>query len=132
MRSGTSYGIAIIRIGMSGVLLWFGAQQLLNPADWTGYVPEYAINLLGMPAQTLVLANGASEIAMGVLLLLGIFTRVVAFVAAAHIAGIAFSLGHNAVAVRDWGLAAALLGLVFTGAGAFAFDKERSYSSLSL
>jgi uncharacterized membrane protein YphA (DoxX/SURF4 family) len=122
----TRYGITIIRIGLAGVLLWFGAQQLMDTTSWTGYVPEMVVSMSGIPAKTLVLANGATEVAFGLMLLLGLFTRVAAFVMALHLAGIAFSLGVNAVAVRDWGLFAALLGLVFTGAGAWGLDRENS------
>ena len=124
MTNATAYGIAIIRLGMSGVLLWFGAQQLLHSVDWVGYVPPEVVSLTGISAQTITLANGSAEIACGMLLLLGVFTSVVAFVMALHLAAIAYSLGNTAVAIRDWGLTAAMLGLVFTGAGAFGFDRK--------
>jgi uncharacterized membrane protein YphA (DoxX/SURF4 family) len=117
------YGITIIRVGLSGVLLWFGANQLIDVESWIGYVPEFVPVLLGIPAGTLVLANGAIEIASGILLLLGAFSRIVAFVMGVHLVLIAASLGNTAVAVRDWGLAAALIGLVFTGAGAWSVDR---------
>ena len=119
-----SYGITIIRLGMAGVLLWFGAQQLLHSENWVGYVPEYVTSLSGLSVQTVVLANGATEIAFGLMLFLGLFTRIVAFLMGVHLALIAFSLGHTAVAVRDWGLAVALFGLLFTGGGALGFDQD--------
>ena len=109
---------------MSGVLLWFGTEQLLHSVDWVGYVPPAAVAFSGISAHTIVLANGSAEIASGVLLFLGVFTRVVALIMAVHLGVIALSLGNNAVAVRDWGLTAAMLGLVFTGAGAFGFDRR--------
>jgi len=124
MASQTEYGLAIIRCGLSGVLLWFGSQQLIHPQDWVGYVPAEVVQLAPFSAHTIVLMNGAAEIAFGSLILLGIFTRISALFMAVHLAGIAFSLGLTAVAVRDWGLVAALLGLVFTGAGAFGLDRS--------
>ncbi len=117
------YGITIIRVGLAGVLLWFGANQLMDAQSWVGYVPEFVPALLGIPAATLVLTNGAIEIACGILLFLGVFTRVVALVMGIHLVLIAASLGNTAVAVRDWGLAAAFIGLVFTGAGAWSVDR---------
>ena len=123
MEGMSPYGITIIRFGLSGVLVWFGASQLMDAASWVGYVPEFIPSLLGIPVTTLVLANGSVEIACGILLLLGVFTRVVAFVMGVHLALIAASLGNTAVAVRDWGLAAAFTGLVFTGAGAWSVDR---------
>lgn len=125
MNSMTTYGIAIVRVGMSGVLLWFGAQQLLDTVNWIGYVPPEVVSLTGISAETIVRANGSAEIVFGTLLFLGIFTRFVAFLMALHLAAIAFSLGNTATGIRDWGLTAALLGLVFTGAGAFSFDRDK-------
>lgn len=124
MGANVSYGITIIRIGIAGVLLWFGVQQLLHSADWVGYVPTYATSLSGISAQTIVLANGSAEIAFGLMILFGVFTRIAAFLMAVHLALIAFSLGNTPVGIRDWGLAAAAFGLVFTGAGALGLDKE--------
>lgn len=119
------YGVTIIRLGMASVLLWFGLQQLLDGAVWTSYVPESFIMMTGILATTIVVANGIIEVAFGLLLFLGLFTRVAALLMALHLAGIAISLGYNAVAIRDLGLGAALFGLVFTGAGAFGLDKAK-------
>ena len=120
----TPYGISIIRVGMSGVLLWFGAQELLHPIDWMGYVPASVLSISGLREGTFILLNGVSEIALGSFLFLGLYTRVAAFLTALHVSAIAFSLGYNSIAIRDAGLAAALWGLVFTGAGALAFDRD--------
>jgi len=124
MNTKTKYGITIIRLGMSGVLLWFGAHQVMDFASWAGYVPDWAIALTGLSAETIALANGCVEIACGVLLFLGVFTRPVAFVMALHLAIIALEFGNSETGVRDWGLAAAFLGLLFTGAGALSIDGK--------
>lgn len=118
----TPYGLLVIRIGLSGVLFWFGAQQLLDPLSWTGYVPEFAPALSSLSAHTIVLFNGAVEVAFGFALLLGIFTRVSAAVMGIHLALIALSLGLNAAGVRDWGLAFAFFGLALTGPGSLSVD----------
>lgn len=117
------WGLTIVRVGLAGVLLWFGAQQLLDPADWIGYVPGYAISLSGLVPETIVLFNGSAEIAFGLLLLLGLFTRGAALFMGLHLALIAVSLGLNQIGVRDWGLALALFGLVLTGPGAWSLDE---------
>lgn len=119
----SAYGITIIRVGMAGMLLWFGAQELLHPMNWEGYVPGIVMSFSGLSEHTIILANGAVEVACGTLLLLGVYARAVSFLMAVHIALIGVSLGYSAIAVRDLGLAAALFGLVFTGAGAWAVDK---------
>lgn len=124
MSDYSAYGITIIRIGMTGMLLWFGVQELLHPMNWEGYVPDFVMSISGLSEHTIILANGAVEVACGALLLLGVYTRVVAFVMAVHVALIGVSLGYSAIAVRDLGLAAALFGLVFTGPGALAVEKD--------
>jgi uncharacterized membrane protein YphA (DoxX/SURF4 family) len=113
----TSWGILVIRIGLAGVLLWFGTQQILTPADWIGYVPVWTSTFVN--AHTLVLFNGSAEIIGGLLLLLGIFTRSTALVMGMHTVLIALSLGYTSVAIRDWGLTLSLFGLAFLGAGSF-------------
>ena len=117
-------GLVILRIGMAGVLVWFGAHQLMEPNNWVGFVPDYATSLSGFSALQIVLMNGCAEIVLGLFIFLGLFTRAAAFVMAVHLALIAFSLGNTAVAVRDWGLVAGLLALVFTGPGMYSFEKK--------
>ena len=119
-------GLLVIRVGLSGVLIWFGAQQLLSPQDWTGYIPEEILTLSHVGAQTWVLLNGSAEIALGTLLFLGVFVRVAALIMGLHLVMIAYSLGYNGVAVRDWGLAFALLGLALTGGGMLSAEQKIS------
>lgn len=127
-----TYGHALTRFGISGVLLWFGASQVMSPSDWVGYVPDLALSLTGLSAATVVGLNGAAELACGALILAGLFTRVAALLMGAHLVLVAASLGNSAVAVRDWGLAAAALSLVITGPGAWAFDKKRDPRDLRI
>lgn len=118
-------GLAAIRIGMAGVILWFGVSQVLDPAAWTGFVPGWA-DALGMPLTMLVLANGMFEVFFGALLLAGVFTRITALVLAVHVATVAMTLGYNAVAIRDWGLAAALLGVALCMPDRYTIDNWRA------
>ncbi|MBP9668821.1 MAG: DoxX family membrane protein [Candidatus Pacebacteria bacterium] len=119
-------GLLIIRVGLSGVLLWFGSQQLLSPQDWVGYIPSEVLTLTPVGAQTWVLLNGSAEIALGTLIFLGVFVHFAALVMGLHLALIAYSLGYTAVGVRDWGLAFALLGLALTGGGMLSAQQKTS------
>jgi len=60
----------------------------------------------------------------GVLLLLGIYTRIVSFFLAIHLFVISFSLGFNDLGVRDFGLAIATLVVFFNGVDDFCLDKK--------
>ena len=115
-----------MRIGLSGVLLWFGSEQLLHVANWVGYVPDYATALTGLAPEVIVLFNGSLEIAFGLLIFLGLFTRISAFVMGVHLLIIAFELGlFSQIGVRDWGLAAAFFGLAFAGPGLLSVDNPQ-------
>ena len=116
------WGLFVVRVGLAGVLLWFGSQQLLHTPNWSGYVPDYAVHLSGISATTITLWNGSIEIAFGLMLLAGFLTQISALVMGIHIAIIALSLGINELGVRDWGLAAALFGIALAGPGAWSVD----------
>ncbi|MEK7628472.1 MAG: DoxX family membrane protein [Patescibacteria group bacterium] len=124
MSHNIPWGLLVIRFGLAGVLLWFGAQQILSPEDWVGYIPEMVTNLVDIPTAIFVLLNGTVEVVSGLLLLLGVFVRTVSVLMGLHLALIALSLGHNAIAVRDWGLAFAFFGLVLTGGGALTLERS--------
>ena len=47
-----------------------------------------------------------------------------------HVFGIALSLGYNAVAIRDFGLAFASLALAVGGAGTFSIDTKAETAPL--
>lgn len=123
------WGLFLIRVGISGVLLWFGTQQLLDNATWIGYVPDWVVSLNILSAGAIVLLNGSAEILCGILLLLGVFTRFVALLMGIHLVLIAASLGNNATAVRDWGLAFAALGLALTGGGALSLEYSKRFTT---
>ena len=135
------YSAAIIRIGIAFVLLWFGINQLVNPESFLGYMPhwlyphdaqmqhEHPMQLMhNIPipsAHTILMSNGIFEAIAGILLLIGLFTRVIAFIAALHLLVIASFLGYNDIAVRDIGLAIMAASLVLSGAGPLSMDSKR-------
>lgn len=120
------YAPLTIRIGLTFVLFWFGVQQISNPGMWIGFVPNAVVELSTLSAQTIVLINGSLELVFGMLLLLGVYTRVVAGLLALHLASIAIVLGNTPSGVRDWGLATACLSLVFSGPGFASIDLPNS------
>ena len=134
------YSVAIIRIGLAFVLLWFGINQLINQESFLGYVPQWLYphdivmqhehpmqfmhNIPTPSVHFILMFNGIFEVIIGLLLLIGIYTRVIAFIAALHLLSIAFSLGYNDIAIRDFGLGLMALSLVFSGAGILSLDNK--------
>jgi len=112
----------ILRIGLSLVLFWFGINQLINPEPWTGLIPGF---LSGFSGVTLIIINGIFELILGSLLLVGLFTRVVAFIFALHLITIIIQLGYGPVAVRDVGLLFGAIAVFLRGPDRFTLDNKR-------
>lgn len=133
-----AYAPVLLRIALASVFLWFGISQLVNPESFMGYVPQWlyphdAQMMHAHPLQFmhdipipsihfLIMGNGVLESFFGLLLLVGLFTRLSSAVLAIHLFGIALSLGYNDIAVRDAGLAFATLSLFLSGADAWSLD----------
>lgn len=117
------YAPLTLRIGLSAVFLWFGVNQFVRPDYFLGYLPGWEFPV---SATTVVVLNGVLDTTLGVLLLLGLFTRVAAAIATAHLLSIAVSLGYNDIAVRDVGLAIVALSLVLHGPDRYSIDDYRS------
>ncbi len=89
----------LLRWSWAALFAWFGAQQLLVPGDWIGFLPEWT-GYLPIPGEMLIQLNGWLELCLALALALGCFTRAVATVLALHLFGIAFTAG-GAIGVRD-------------------------------
>jgi len=114
-----NYAPIVVRLGTGLVVLWFGINQLLFPEVFLGYAPSW------IPATTgLIMVNGVFEIFLGVLLLIGLFTRVVAFVHGLHLLVIIIGLGYNEIAVRDFGLMLAAFSVFLYGPHSWCIDKK--------
>jgi uncharacterized membrane protein YphA (DoxX/SURF4 family) len=109
------YAPIILRIGLAGVFLWFGINQIIDPLSWVGYIPSFITNLTGITASSVVFYNALFEIIAGTMLLLGLFTRVVALVLFLHLLDIAFTVGLDSIGVRDLGLAVATFAIFLNG-----------------
>ncbi len=140
LNKNKKYSVVIIRIGLALVLLWFGINQTFDSDSFLGYVPAWAMphpaHMMHFPpvhvmhnstinVNAIIMLNGAFETIIGLFLLIGLYTRILAFIAAIHLFIIAFSLGYNDIAVRDFGLALMAVSLVFSGAGSLSLDSKK-------
>ena len=114
------YSAPFIRIGISLVVLWFGSQQILHPLIWTSLLPSWT-TMFGLTPITLIYINGFIEITLGLLLVLGIWTRAVAILVALHLFEIAYTVGYGAISVRDTGLAISAVGIFLHGRDKWSF-----------
>ncbi len=112
----------VLRIGISLIIMWFGFQQLLHPHQWVGFLPDFVESLPVSPI-TFVYLNGWFEVFASLLMMMGLFIRTTSCLIALHLIGIIFSLGYNAVAVRDLGLTIALVTIFLNGADDWSVDS---------
>lgn len=102
----------LLRIGLGVEFVVFGYGKLTDVASWIGFIPPWMSPLLPMPVVTLLQVIGIIELALGVLLLAGLWVRVIAALSALHLLGVLVALGYNDLAVRDF--------VSFTAAAALA------------
>ncbi|GJJ00610.1 LysR family transcriptional regulator [Duganella rhizosphaerae] len=130
-NANTSVIPAIGRVLMATIFVMSGIGKLAAPAATMGYI---ASSGLPLPMLALVIAI-AVELGGGLLLALGIQTRLVAAGLAAFsiVTGLAF---HHAVGdqnqmihlLKNIAMAGGLLQVVAFGAGAYSFDNRRAVS----
>lgn len=120
-----NYSIPIIRIGLALVLLWFGLDEIINPENWFGYIPPGLSSILPINLDAFITINGIFEIIIGFLLLIGYYTRIIAFIAALHLLSITIAVGYNEIGIRDFGLTLMAVSLIFSGAGSFSLDNKK-------
>jgi len=130
-NTNTSIIPAIGRVLMATIFVMSGIGKLAAPAATMGYI---ASSGLPLPMLALVVAI-AVELGGGLLLALGVQTRLVAAGLAAFsiVTGLAF---HHAVGdqnqmihlLKNIAMAGGLLQVVAFGAGAYSFDNRRAVS----
>ena len=113
----------VLRIGISGVFLWFGMNQIIDPTSWIGFIPDSVVNMTGLTTQTLVYLNALFEIILGSFLLFGFYTRTVALLLALHIADITYIVGLDSIGIRDLGITIATLAIFLNGRDWFSLDR---------
>lgn len=122
------YGPSLVRYAVGLVFLLIGIDQFIHPLTWAGYFPSSLP--FGLTAAKAVFLNGIFDTAIGILLIIGLFTRIVAAIAALHLIGVIYTIGYNEIAIRDLGILIAALSIFFNGADKCCLDRiiRKSYS----
>ena len=129
-KLGKAIAPSLLRVGIALVFLWFGTDQIIEPNAWVAYIPDWVVSLTSLSAVTVVYINSVFEIFFGMALFLGFFTRFVAFFIMLHMIDITYTVGLDAIGVRDFGLAVAAIVIWLNGADFFTLDtfmKEEEY-----
>lgn len=113
----------ILRWSFAALFFWFGSQQLFSPASWVGFLPEFT-GYFPIPGEMLVQLNGWLEIVCAFMLLIGLYTRIIAAFLALHLFGIAFTTG-GAIGVRDTVLGMIGIALALSPTDDWALDAKQ-------
>lgn len=123
MKKLEEFAPLVLRVGLALVMYWFGFFQIRNPDAFAGLVPDFVANIFGSAA-TVSFINGIVEVILATLLLLGLFTKVVAWLLAIHMAGITVILGWSPNGARDFGLTVALIAIALHGPDKYSLDRK--------
>lgn len=118
------YVPTVVRVGLGVVFFYLGAtQKLANPGDSLAVVAKYDLtSVVPVDAALWVVGAGLTEMLVGVLLFVGLFTRAFSAVAFLLLTTTLFGLPDDPVLahVSVFGLVSALL---VTGAGPLSLDR---------
>lgn len=117
-------GRLLLRIGLGSVFLWFGIDKFFKPVAWTKWIPEWFNAFLPVDQFTFIYALGAFETLIGLLVLIGFCTRIVAVLAGLSLFGIIASWGLNEIMIRDAGLMFLAFGMALLGSGKLSLDEK--------
>ena len=117
-------GIALIRM-IIGISLIYHGWETFNSAVMSEYL-KWDMFKDSKAAKILVYAGKIAELTSGVLLLLGLFTRVACIILICTMAYIAFFVGHGKIWYEDqYPFLFVIIGFIFifTGPGALSLDR---------
>ncbi len=106
------YAPISVRLGIGSVFLLLGIDQFMNPAAWVAWMPSW---ISWVSPEQFFFLNGIFNSIIGLLLVVGFFTRIAALFAMLHLIGVLVSLGYNDIAIRDFGLLLATLSVFLYG-----------------
>lgn len=110
----------ILKIGLATVFLWFGIHKFIDPGYWVNaWIPSWfpgVLSVLSLTTTNFIYILGIFEILVGLSFVTGVGVRLFAFLGSLFLLITLFTFGlggFNEIVVRDIGLLAGLLALVF-------------------
>ena len=119
-----SLSTLILRLGIGIVFLFFGVDKFIHPEVWINWVSPRLLYYFPFPQEVFIYLDGGLESVIGVMLILGFYTRIFALIASLLIVGILATVGVTDVTVRDIAILAGALSLVLTGSDKLSVDNK--------
>lgn len=102
----------LLRVGLGITFLWVGILIFREPDGWGGLVFPWVVRLLPTPLHGTMLSVATIDAAIGLLLLLDMWTWYAALLASIHLLMVLLGTGITDITVRDIGLLAAALAVL--------------------
>lgn len=106
----------VLRVGLGITFLWIGVLIFRDPEFWSGFLQPWVANLLPISVESAMISTAILDVLVGLLLLVDVLTLVAALVATIHLTIVLITVGIDVVTVRDIGLLAGTLALVWARA----------------
>ena|SRR3989344_3651759 len=114
----------LLRLGLGIIFFWFGITKFTNIESWYSFIPPWLESLLPISVNMFLYIQGAIETLIGLFLILGIFVRKSAFLAALILIVIIITVGFNDISLRDFGLLMIAISLMILGQGKYSISKK--------
>ena len=103
----------ILRVGLGITFLWIGVLIFRDPQFWGGFLQPWAVDLLPVPVESAMIGTAILDFLVGLLLLVDVLTWLAALIATLHLTVVLITAGIDVVTVRDIGLLAGALALLW-------------------
>jgi len=113
----------VLRLGLGLVFLLLGINKMIKPEIWMGWIP-LPLKPLIADANQFLFFNGLVEAILGLMLILGIYTKIASMVSAAFLFAILLFFGADDITSRDIGLLAMAITIMMLGPGELSVDKK--------
>ena len=104
-------GLTVLRLGLGITFLWIGVRIFQSPQNWASLLQDYFVKYLPVSPVSFMKINSYVDVALGLLLILNKFTKLVVAICALQLIGILVACSVTDITVRDIGLLGASLGL---------------------
>lgn len=105
--------IHIVRVGLGITFLWIGVLIFREPERWGNLLQSWAVGLLPISLMTAMIETAILDLVVGFFLLIDRWTFFFSALAFLHLILVITVVGITGGTVRDIGLAAAALALMF-------------------
>ena len=122
-----------LRLSIGIVFLWFGIDKFLNPAMWAAWMPPWMSSLWPWSINSFMYFQGGIEAILGILLLIGFYTKWASRLSALILLSIVIVLGINDitalgrigdVTIRDIAILLAAIALCYQEKFPWSLDNK--------